>query len=78
MKGVINIHRTYRHFTVKGYDKSAALSQLLIDNGIAHYIHPINNEEVIIVVCDLYEPKYKYIYQEILKFVVSVKDEAYY
>lgn len=72
------MHRIYRHFTVEGYDKSAALSQLLIDNGIAHYIHPINNKEVIIVVCNLYEPKYKYIYQEILKFVVSVKDEAYY
>lgn len=68
----------YRHFAVEGYDKSAALSQLLIDNGIAHYIHPINDKEIVIVVSDLYESKYKRIYQEILKLVVSVKDEAYY
>lgn len=68
----------YRHFTVEGYDKSAALSQLLIDNGIAHYIHPINDKKIVIVVSDLYESKYKCIYQEILKLVVSVKDEAYY
>lgn len=69
---------TYRHFTVEGYDKSAALSQLLINNRIAHYIHPVNDKEIIIVVSDLYESKCKYIYQEILKLVVSVKDEAYY
>lgn len=68
----------YRHFAVEGYNKSAALSQLLINNGIAHYIHPINDKEIVIVVSDLYESKYKYIYQEILKLVVSAKDEAYY
>lgn len=67
----------YRHFTVEGYDKSAALSQLLIDNGIAHYIHPINNKKIVIVVSDLYESKCKRIYQEILKLVILIKDEAY-
>lgn len=72
------MRRMYRYFTVEGYDESAALSQLLIDNGIAHYIHPVNDKEIVIVVSDLYEPKYKCIYQEILKLVVSVKDEAYY
>lgn len=68
----------YRHFTTEGYDKSAALSQLLSDNGVAHYIHPISNEKIVIVVNDLYKPKYVRIYQEILKLVVSVKDEDYY
>lgn len=64
----------YRYFTVEGYDKSAMLSQLLIDNGIAHYIHPVSNKETVIVVNYLYKPKYECIYQEILKLVVSVQD----
>ncbi len=68
----------YRHFTTEGYKNSAALSQLFIDNGIAHYIHPINDETIVITVSDLYKPRYVRIYQEILKLVVSVKDEDYY
>ena len=68
----------YRHFTTEGYKNSAALSQLFVDNGIAHYIHPISDKKIVIVVNDLYKPRYVKIYQEILKLVVSVKDEDYY
>jgi dTDP-4-dehydrorhamnose 3,5-epimerase-like enzyme len=68
----------YRVFTTEGYDKSAALSQLFIDNGVAHYIHPISDNKIVITVSDLYKPRYVRIYQEILKLVVSVKDEDYY
>lgn len=68
----------YRVFTTEGYEKSAALSQLFIDNGIAHYIHPINDNMIVITASDLYKCKYVPIYQEILKLVVSVRDEDYY
>lgn len=68
----------YRVFTTEGYKNSAALSQLFIDNEIAHYIHPINDKTIVITVSDLYKPRYVRIYQEILKLVVSVKDEDYY
>lgn len=68
----------YRVFTTEGYEKSAALSQLFIDNGIAHYIHPLNNGTIVITASDLYKHKYVPIYQEILKLVVSIRDEDYY
>lgn len=68
----------YRVFTTEGYEKSAALSRLFIDNGIAHYIHPIKNNMIVITASDLYKCKYVPIYQEILKLVVSVRDEDYY
>lgn len=70
------MRRMYRYFTVEGYDKSAALSQLLIDNRIAHYIHPVDDKNIVIIVSDLYQPLYEGIYQEILKLVVSVRDEV--
>lgn len=70
------MRRMYRYFTVEGYDKSAALSQLLIDNRIAHYIHPVDDKNIVIIVSDLYQPLYEAIYQEILKLVVSVRDEV--